>query len=64
MLAESFSTTRTATRPGGPLRTVEHADGLALGTTVVFFAGVVFSAAVWLRGVDSLTGVGRSRRGW
>ena len=57
MMAESFSTTRTPTRPGGPLRTVEHADGLALGTTVVFAAGVVFSAAVWLRGVENIPGV-------
>jgi len=57
MMAESFSTTRTPTRPGGPMRTVEHASGLALGTTIVFLAGVVFSAAVWLRGAGSIPGV-------
>jgi NADH-quinone oxidoreductase subunit N len=57
MLAESFSTTRTPTRLGGPLRTVEHAHGLALGTTIVFATGVLFSAAVWLRGAGSIPGV-------
>jgi NADH-quinone oxidoreductase subunit N len=57
MLAESFSTTRTPSRPGGPLRTVEHASGLALGTTIVFAAGILFSAAVWLRGADRIPGV-------
>ncbi len=57
MMAESFSTTRTPTRPGGPLRTVEHASGLATGTTVVFVAGVAFSAAVWEHGVENLPGV-------
>jgi len=58
MLAEAFSTTRTPTRPGGPIRTVEHARGLALGTTVVFLAGLVFSAAVWMHGVDNIEGLG------
>jgi len=57
MMAESFSTTRTPTRAGGPLRTVEHAQGLALGTTVVFVVGILFSAAVWFRGVENLTGI-------
>ena len=32
MLAEAFSTTRTPIALGGPLRTVEHANGLALPT--------------------------------
>jgi NADH-quinone oxidoreductase subunit N len=57
MLAESFSTTRTPSRPGGPLRTIEHASGLALGTTIVFGAGVLFSAAVWLRGPATIPGI-------
>ena len=57
MVAESFSTKRTPTRPGGPLRTVEHANGLALGTTIVFGAGVFFSAAVWMRGANTIPGV-------
>jgi NADH-quinone oxidoreductase subunit N len=57
MMAESFSTTRTPTRPGGPLTTVEHARGLAMGATLVFLAGVAFSAAVWLHGVSNLPGL-------
>lgn len=57
MMAESFSTTRTPSRPGGPLRTVEHAQGLALGTTIVFVAGLAFSAAVWFRGVENIPGI-------
>ncbi len=42
MLAEAFSKVRT---------------GLALGTAVVFFAGLAFSAAVWLYGVESIPGL-------
>jgi NADH-quinone oxidoreductase subunit N len=57
MLAESFSTERTPVRPGGPLRTVEHAKGLALGTAMVFATGVAFSAAVWLRGTETTPGL-------
>lgn len=42
MLAEAFAKRRT---------------GLALGTSVVFFAGAAFSVAVWLANPDSLDGI-------
>jgi NADH-quinone oxidoreductase subunit N len=54
MLAEASSSKRTPVRPGGPMRTVEHVRGLALGTAVVLFAGCAFSASVWMSGVDNL----------
>jgi NADH-quinone oxidoreductase subunit N len=57
MLAEAFSTKRTPIRPGGPMHTVEHTNGLALGTAIVLFAGTAFAASVWMYGVDNLEGV-------
>jgi NADH-quinone oxidoreductase subunit N len=57
MLAEAFSTKRTLLAPGGPRRTVEHANGLALGTTIVLFAGSAFSASVWMYGVENIEGL-------
>jgi NADH-quinone oxidoreductase subunit N len=57
MLAEAFSTKRTPLRPGGPMRTVEHASGLALGTAIVLFAGCAFSASVWMYGVENIDGL-------
>jgi NADH-quinone oxidoreductase subunit N len=57
MLAEAFSTRRTPIRVGGPMRTVEHASGLALGTTIVLLTGGAFSASVWMFGVDRLEGL-------
>jgi NADH-quinone oxidoreductase subunit N len=58
MMAEAFSTKRTPLKPGGPKRTVEHANGLALGTAIVMFAGCAFSASVWMNGVDDVEGLG------
>jgi NADH-quinone oxidoreductase subunit N len=58
MLAEAFSTKRTLFATGGATRTVEHANGLALGTTIVLFAGCAFSASVWMYGVDNVEGLG------
>jgi NADH-quinone oxidoreductase subunit N len=57
MLAEAFSTKRTPVRVGGPMRTVEHTSGLALGTAIVLFAGCAFSASVWMFGVDNVEGL-------
>jgi NADH-quinone oxidoreductase subunit N len=57
MLAEAFSTRRTPLALGGPMQTVEHAGGLALGTTIVLLTGCAFSASVWMFGVDKLEGL-------
>src|ERR1700722_10210104 len=57
MLAEAFSTRRTPIRFGGPMRTVEHASGLALGTTIVLLTGCAFSASEWMFGIDRLEGL-------
>src|SRR5579859_3595206 len=57
MLAEAASTTRTPLTPGGPMRTVEHTSGLALGATIVMLAGCAFAASVWMYGVDRLEGL-------
>jgi NADH-quinone oxidoreductase subunit N len=59
MLAEAFSTKRTALTPGGPMHTVEHASGLALGTSIVLLTGCAFAASVWMFGVDQLEGLER-----
>jgi len=58
MLAEAFSTRRTPLALGGPMQTVEHTGGLALGTTIVLLTGCAFSASVWMFGVDRLEGLG------
>jgi NADH-quinone oxidoreductase subunit N len=57
MLAEAFSTRRTPLYLGGPMRTIEHANGLALATTLVLLTGGAFSASVWMFGVDRLEGL-------
>jgi NADH-quinone oxidoreductase subunit N len=59
MLAEAFSTKRTPLTLGGPLRTVEHANGLALGATLVLFAGGAFAASVWMYGPENIDGLGQ-----
>jgi NADH-quinone oxidoreductase subunit N len=57
MLAEAFSTKRTPLTLGGPLRTVEHTNGLAMGATLVLLAGAAFAASVWMYGVGDIDGL-------
>jgi NADH-quinone oxidoreductase subunit N len=55
MLADALSTKRTPC-PDGSVRTSSGAQGLAVGATIVFVTALALSAAVWLRGVDDVTG--------
>ncbi|MEO7110974.1 MAG: proton-conducting transporter membrane subunit, partial [Polyangiaceae bacterium] len=51
MLAEAFAQPKNRSLPD------ESADGLALGTTIVFLAGGAFAAGVWMYGIDNFDGL-------
>jgi NADH-quinone oxidoreductase subunit N len=51
MLAEAFAQPKNRSLPD------ESADGIALGTTIVFLAGGAFAAGVWMYGIDNFDGL-------
>jgi NADH-quinone oxidoreductase subunit N len=56
MIAEAFS--HAARHEEGAVRATGPSAEIALGTTVVMFAGAAFAAAVWMRDPEKLEGVG------
>ena len=54
MLAEAFASPAKGRRG---IDADESANGIALGTTIVFLAGGAFAGGIWMYGIDNIDGL-------